>query len=346
MATLSNYALEAMGYKTLDPGEKLTAKFTRVDVFALQGISLNEPYSLPVADSINGVPFKMGFGSSLNEVCMQLVGDDFVEDEEQWKKDTQSIPPFLLLSFGPTSEHVSATAYCNEIEGKIVTYDSFAEAQEELRTQFDAVVPALLTSLSLSFRSEGRTVRFLHRTAAVVGETLGGKKVIDWRLKVNGEAFVSTGITEEKVVQLSASALKTAKTLDKEISKFFFQASAEKDPLKRFLNFFFCLERLVHSTFSNIDHQAAVSSLLVGHPSIAESGQKLLAGHRDSWKDLRNKFIWCAMHEWPHLTDADVEQFERLKYVRDRISHGKLSAPDAAAVADIEKLALHILGSP
>jgi len=37
---ISILALEAMGFKSLGPGESLSGTFTRVDVFSIQGIYL------------------------------------------------------------------------------------------------------------------------------------------------------------------------------------------------------------------------------------------------------------------------------------------------------------------
>jgi hypothetical protein len=251
-----------------------------------------------------------------------------------------------LLAFGPTREYVAAGIYHKETEGKLATYEGFSDAKAELKAHFDAVVPPLLVSLSLSFSSKGQPVRFLHRKAAALGETVDGRKIIDWRAEGSGGAFVSGGaVPEARVVALSASACEKAKTIHRKSAEFFYLGSSEKDPLKRFLNFFLCVERLVHSCFSSIDQELAVASLLADYPDIEGSGQKLFADHRDSWKDLRNRFIWCVMHKWRHLTDADVEQFERLKSVRDKISHGRLSTPDGADVRDVEGLALRILRS-
>src|SRR6056297_207828 len=333
---LTSYALESMGYKALGPSESLTGTFTRVDVFVVEGITLDAPCLPSLEACINSVPFKMGLGTSLNEVCRQLVGDDYVDDEEQWKKDKRSSPPFLLLSFGPSREYVGSGTHFKESEELLETYDCFREAKKELKKQSDAVVPSLLTSLTLNFSSAERLVKFLPLSSAFCGKSKEGKKIFDWYLEVSGGAIACKRFDDNSAEERTASAVKIAKTFDRETAQFYYRGSTEKDPLKRFLHFFLCVERLVHSTFSKIEHREAVSSLLSGHATTETSGQKLLAAHRDSWKDLRNRFIWCVMHKWTHLSDADVEQFEQFKSVRDRISHGKQSAPDGATVTDIE----------
>ncbi|WP_422031378.1 hypothetical protein [Roseovarius sp.] len=343
---LSKSALESLGYKPLAPSESVKGTFTRIDVLVIQGITLNAAYLPPFEEEINGISFRIGIGDSLNEVCKQLVGEEFVDDEEHWKKETKSTPPFMLLLFGPTSEYVGSATHYKEHEGQIETYDSFSEARNELSKQSDAVVPSLLTSLSVTFSSSyERLVRFLPRECVVVGKSLDGKTIRDWRIDFKGTAFASMAVDKGQVTEKAIQSITKAKTLDKKIAKFYYLGSIEKDPLKRFLYFFLSLEVLVHSSFKEIDHRAAVSSLLSNHPHAKDSGQKLLETHRDSWQNLRHRFVWCIMHKWTHLTDADVQQFGRLKAVRDKISHGSLTEPDAATVREIEALMLRIQGS-
>jgi hypothetical protein len=285
----------------------------------------------------------VGLGASLNEVCRQLVGDDFTEDEEKWKNEKRCNAPFLVVAFGPTKEYTCLTTHFKEHEGNIETYDGFREAKEDLRRQSDAVVSSLLTSFNLSFSSAEQLVCIAPIDSAISGRSLDGRRINDWSFKLRSEACVSKRMDNVAVMEKMNFAIHNSKCFGGEVASFFYRGSLEKDPLKRFLYFFFCVERLVQSTFSDIDHPAAVSSLLSGHARMEVSGQKLLAEHRYSWKELTNRFIWCAMQKWTHLLDADVKKFEELKSIRDKLSHGTLSEPPNGAVTGIEVLALRIL---
>jgi hypothetical protein len=172
---VSTHGLEAMGFKALGQNETVTGTFTRIEIFEVQGFTLGAPCFQPIEDEISGIPFKFGFGASLNAVCKMLVGDVYTEDEEQWKKDTRSSPPYMLVAVGPTDEHVGSGSYFKEDQDDIFTFDSFSKAREELSEQVDKVVPTLLTALSLTFSSDELPVRFIPRDYHIFGKSADGR---------------------------------------------------------------------------------------------------------------------------------------------------------------------------
>ncbi|HUF87153.1 MAG TPA: hypothetical protein VMM59_07200 [Thermohalobaculum sp.] len=80
---ITKYGLEAIGYKAFGPGETVKGTFMRMEVFSVQGFTLDAPCLPHFEERIAGVSFKFGFGYSLNEVCKLLIGDVFVDDEEK-----------------------------------------------------------------------------------------------------------------------------------------------------------------------------------------------------------------------------------------------------------------------
>jgi hypothetical protein len=67
-----------------------------------------------------------------------------------------------------------------------------------------------------------------------------------------------------------------------------------------------------------------------------------------SQSDVRagERFIWCALTVWTHLTDSDVESFSKVKTVRDQIAHGEIAAPPADAVQLVEHIASKLQLAP
>lgn len=265
---MATFNLDALGYSTLASGESVRGVFTRVEVYSIQGFILDVPYLLHIEDSIGGIAFRLGIGASLNEVFKLLVDGDFVEDEEQWQKDNQCKPPFLLVSFGPTKEYIGSGFHYRDHGDIIETYDSFREAKQELKKYVDAVVPSLLSSFSLTFSSEERPVRFIPRQSAVAGKTIDGKTIIDLRFEVSANLYVSTQIDEATVANKVSAALNLAKESCPKISRFYFNGLNEKDPLKRFLFLFLYVERLINATFGSIDHKrGSLHTIVKPHPS-------------------------------------------------------------------------------
>lgn len=345
MSGLTVHALQTMGYKRLGLSERLSAKFTRLDVFSIQGITLGVPSVPPVTGVIDDISFKVGIGSSVNEICMDLVDEEFVEDELLWREDARSMPPFLVLCLGPTEEFVASGGFFKEDCGDIETYDSFSAVKLELQIKFDKVVPSLLTSLSRSFENEGIYPCVIHKAKSINGRTPDGRKVNDWNLEIRGAVCSVMEINKERSSEILKHSVEKIGSLDEDFAKNFYEASCESDPLKRFLSFFWALERIIHISFEKIDHKAAVSRLLLEFPKMSKSGRELLGEHRKSWSNIRQKFIWCSLQKWVHLTDEDVEKFVELKEVRDKISHGRLSAPDAASIKNIEDFVLRVIAN-
>lgn len=341
---ITNHGLEAMGYETMGPSECLRGTFTRIEIFSIQGMALETTSLAPISENINGVRFKLGFGSSLNEVCRQLIENDYVDDEEQWKKDTRSRAPFMILLFGPTDEHIGTGTHFQNHGDIIATYDSFQKAKQELSRQVDAVVPSLLASLSINFANEEHKLSFPHCQSTVSGKTPDGKKILDLKFDISATVIVSRSMHEAELSKILASSFSMAKRIDNDIAHFYYNGLNESDPLKRFLNFFLFIERSIHQTFKKIDHDVGASNLLSQHEHVSIYGKKLFNTQRNSWSDLRSRFIWCIMHKWIHLTDLDGENFDHLKGVRDNISHGAISEPKSEDVAAIEALAVRIQG--
>ena len=341
---LSIGVLEGMGFKKLSPGQDIAGSFARLDVFELQGTHLESQTTLSFESCINDVPFRFGIGNSVNTACRVLTGDDYTEDEERWRNDNTANPPFLLVLFGPVVAQAPADTFFSETSEHIVTYGGFNEARVDLRNQSNRVIPSLLTSLTQSFSSTDRLMHLEPIDSTFTGKSKDGKLIHDLLITMSAKVNTAERLDADTTKERAAYAIEHAKRIDKNFASSFHTASNEKDPLKRFLLFFFCLEQLIHSKFREIDHDSAILEFLSGHARVRLSGLKLLNAHRESWKDLRNRFIWCAMHRWRHLADTDVQMFDQLKSVRDRIAHGKLLEPDSSSVSDLEFFVLKVLG--
>lgn len=114
---------------------------------------------------------------------------------------------------------------------------------------------------------------------------------------------------------------------------------SHRDLLKKFLYFFLAIEIETHATFKRIDHVANLSTLITAPDRVAASTQDFFDGQRQRWINLRDRFLWCVLCVWTHLSDADVEEFGRLKSVRDDIAHGSIATPPHSAVIGAEQLA-------
>lgn len=322
MAIFSDAVLQGMGLRPRPPGHLLTAVFHSLHVYEIRGFVLEAATSGAISGVIAGFPYTLSVGSTVNAICRQLVQDDYADSEEEWQKEHKCTPPYLIIHLGPTATHLSVGTYAKEEGRTITTYDSFPTARAELMTIEDKVLPPLLSAIACSFSSHNQPVRFLPTDLTRFGITQKNETVLDFRLTVSGSLYVSSKLETLEIEGRLAAAVNIANSMNHKVARFFHLALDEGDPLKKFLYFFLAIEIETHATFASINHAANLSKLIAAPPRAAQAAQGFFEEQRQRWANLRERFVWCVLCVWTHLSDADIEEFKRLKAVRDEIAHG------------------------
>lgn len=150
-------------------------------------------------------------------------------------------------------------------------------------------------------------------------------------------------MSSENVKAGLAATVTLAQKLNVKVARFFKLALYEEDDLKRFLYFFLALVVQTHATFGALDHSCLISSLIPPTTVAGQSAVGLLQRHTDNMRNLRDRFIWCALCAWTSIADSDVAEFKRLKDIRDAIAHGIIDAPLTEAVRAVEMLTIKVL---
>jgi hypothetical protein len=337
--SVSEHFLEAMGLRSLSPSRPLAAMYHSLHVYEVQGFTLEAPSLEPISGAVAGLVYTLSVGSSLNAICLSLVQDDYTNSEEEWQKERRCTPPYLVVHLGPTAQHESIVSHAKEEGREITTYDSFPAAKAELKVVEDKILPPLLSALTCTFSSNASAVRFLPIDRAVFGITPDGRTVHDFRLLGSASGSVSSKLEAAQIERRLASGVNIASAMNPKVARFFQLALDEDDPLKKFLYFFLAIEIETHATFKKIDHATNLSVLITAPDRVAVSTQDFFDGQRQRWTNLGDRFVWCVLCVWTHLCDADVEEFRRLKRIRDDIAHGSIATPPNSAVAGAGKLA-------
>ena len=247
-----------------------------------------------------------------------------------------------MILVGPTKEHVSNSAYIKEEGENLATLDSFSAAKAEVRELESRVIPQVVTSLTCAFGSAENWPRFAFIDRTIFAKTSSGAVLHDIRIQMDAELTVSRKLPisdlEKNVGQISTLVTK----LNPKVSRFLNLALEEKDLLKRFLYFFLAIEIETHAQFKNIDHSGHLARLINSQARVQESSTNFFDMQRTRWKTLTDRFIWCALTVWAHVTDDDIDQFKKLKGIRDEIAHGSISEPSAESVKSAERLALKL----
>jgi hypothetical protein len=336
---LSNFAIEAMGFRPVNPDESYSAQFHCIRTFAVQGLTLPMNTTLQLNGRLGKVEYQIGVGNSVNVICRRLVQDDLVPDEAEWAKAKGGSPPYLMLLLGPTSEHTSTATHVKVEDKQIATYDGFRLAHLELRSLEDSIVPNLVSVLSCELSQFHDAFRLVPLDRHVFGRTEDGRTVFDIRFTGHGVLTTARAIEESDLSSRLARALALAPAISPKISRFFHLALDETDPLKRFLYIFLTIERHTHATFQKIDHSLQILHLVKAPDRVKTTVSEFLLSQTKQWKNLLDRFTWCTITEWNHLDDKDIANFKALKDIRDQITHGEITSPPAESVLQIERLA-------
>jgi len=343
---LSHYALEHMGFRRRRDDECLSASFFSVTAFEVQGISSSQNLLIDSTGVIDGVNYKMAISASLNSATQKVAADDFADDEEAWTQEHKCAPPYLVIHVGPTPPQSMSGEFLKQGSLAVETYEAFVPARRELRDMEGKILPPLLSALSCTFGTLQHVVRLRELERAVVGRTPEGTMVCDFGVELRGELRVNQAVSLPDLQGLLDRATSLAVRMSPKVSRFYYLALNEGDPLKRFLYLFLTIERQTHATFKTIDHRRRMAALTRLPERISSEGTGFFESQSKNWKTLQERFIWCALTVWTHLTDSDVESFSKVKIVRDQIAHGEIAAPPADAVQLVEQVASKLQLAP
>jgi hypothetical protein len=336
---VSDHVIEAMGFERAPKNASLTARFHRFDVFCLRGVRISQQKPIIQSHHLYDSEIAIGIGNSVNAICKSMVDDLFVDDEAEWQKDKKCSPPYVVIHFGPTSAHTSALRFLRRTGKTIHTYDAFSAAKSEVRQLSDRLLPAIITALSCVLFEDGRPMpKFVPVDTAAFGLTASNETVIDTRFELSATANSASGWKPASIRKALGKVPDIVAKIDAKSASFFRLALAEKDALRRFLYFFLSIEIATHACFKGMKHDELVDKLTTKPTKQWAKGLSFLT-QVEKWPNLKDRFLWCALFVWTHLSDEDVGTFARLKKSRDDIAHGSNAAPNANDVESAELLA-------
>jgi hypothetical protein len=342
----SDAVMQAMGFRSFGASEAITAAFYSITAFELRGVRLPDEPAIESTGVIAGTPYKIALSGSPNRACLAIAGDTYGDEDSQWKKETKSEGPYALVLIGPTKQFTCDAGRVSHLqEGVATTYDCFPEAGKELAKLELKVMGPLVSALTVAFNDPNRhvAVRKVHRSSH--GKTPLGGTVLDTRMTMSAEIYTAYNIASDQAFEKLNSAVALARNVNPKSAHLFSLGLAESDQLKRFLYLFLTLEVETHATFKRMDHGKGVAAILGSGGAVTPTTVKLLEAQMSSLRGLNDRFAWCAAHEWPAISESDVEQFQLLKGARDDIAHGTAAEPPLGYAAKAELLAQKILRS-
>lgn len=342
----SKYAIEQMGYAEYQQSDTLEIHFGLILAYSLRGIVFDKDCQLKQSNVVNfGENCKAVISESVNEAAKLLINDTFTDDEEKWISEKKVTSPFLLIHFKESAAKLLKGGYRQEKDGYILTYDAFPEGKIEIRNWEKEILPSVITSLTVNLSTLDRQVELIPIERSIFGLTNDGKTVFDMKFSGSANAYVSKSKKPEEIDSLLDKSQKLFSTITKDMCSHFYTALNETDRLKKYLGYFFFIERLTHSTYKTLSFSDnAIGAFNI--PTRLDSSMKVFFENvfTDS-KNLSQRFHWCAMFAWDSIDEIDVASFLELKKVRDKLSHGEHIEESALPVEKAKTLAMKLLGA-
>lgn len=331
-----------MGFVQMPAEITLSAAFQSIWIFEVRGFHVNGDEIVSGSGAVGQNNYTVAVGGTINGVSNAMGDGDYTDDEPGWAKRQKCRPPYCAVRIGPTAIHTVCDAYWKREEARIITHRAFEKAREELEDSEQIVLPSLETALTCSFFDPRSPVglRLVERIRR--GYTRDGTNVQDVHDSMSGTISTSNRATAAEVEAGLTTAVALAHLIAPRVARFFQLGLRDPDPLKQFLYYFLSIEVGVHQRFSNFTKQQHLASIEAIDARISASIAKLLET-REIWTTLGDRFVWCVATCWIELDDSDVQEFKRLKKIRDAIAHGKREAVTAAEVVALQKLAMKVL---
>jgi hypothetical protein len=343
---LSAYSIKKMGFELIPEGIQIEAYFKSLNLYQIRGISSGDEINFsPDKLKIITEDYSFSIGNSVNAVSNLLINDDFTDNEEKWKTDTKSSPPYLLVLVSIDKPETCTHGYWKHVDKFIITYDCFNKSKEILKNLESQKSAMLITSLSAILSSADHSVTLVPIAKEYFAETNLGKRLQDLNFKMSAVLSVDKKITESELLSKINKSLVIYKTLHPKIGHFYNLAVKEKDKLKQFIYYFIMIEIFTHSSFKELTNNLEYSTMYNIPDRVVKFGTEFFEEFQKNSKNLLQRFIWCSINKWKDIEDSDIDQFKSLKKIRDSIYHGEKIDEKAIPVHQVQSLALKLLRS-
>lgn len=211
-------------------------------------------------------------------------------------------------------------------------------SKEQITESLSTEVNAILTGLCLSAEHEALQLRRLDGDVYLVGES--DKPMYSLGISISGEAYSSRQTTDEVVEKTRKHSLSLP--IDSSLSrvyKLYIQGvSRENDALRRFLFSWSALEILINKVFS--EYEKLFIQNLLGTDPINHT-QRYFDRIRDVMKGkyrIMDKFIVIAACIGKDSVETNIEEFGKIKNIRDTLLHGEIMDEKSLPVAETVRL--------
>jgi hypothetical protein len=341
---LTKDAIELMGFTEIPAATKLEVYFYSALVYHVEGIVIKDLLPASPIDIIYKYDeFSFALGNSINAISNTLCGSDFVDNEEKWVKEKKVNSPYFIILFRIKDPFLCKGGYWKKENEIISTYNSFPEAKNALKEVEHKVIPSLLSCLTIKLTEIYNPIRFKMISHEVYGKTTAGENLHDYKTSMTVKVVTAIDVSTSAIKSKINESMNLYQRFNPKIASLFHSAMQDDDRFKKFLNLFQAIEIHTHQTFKNIDFNSCLSQIHNIPDRIKKIGVDFFVKREAESKNLTQRFIWCALLVWKNLEDNDIEDFKKIKKIRDEIAHGEKIPESTFPISKAEKLLLKII---
>lgn len=249
----------------------------------------------------------------------------------------------LVLHYSLDKIYKIHGGYRREEDDLITTYSEFSDAKQDFLDIERNHLPSIISSMYVSLSEINDKIRITLRKKDFFGATFSGKSVLDVKLEAQFNISSSHILTIDKLNSLISKSVNLKNNIENKSVNNFHMAYSETDPLRKFIYYFFFIEKYTHKTYESINKKEVYNINIPDR--IINSGTTFFINQQNSYNNLAQRFNFCSLVSWDSINDNDINDFLYIKKMRDKLSHGEENIENNLPIEKIEKLALKLLKS-
>jgi len=336
---ITNAGIESMGFVKYPDDDMLEAGFHMLTIYSIEGLSLEDSQNETISNIIQFTKdIKAVICNNINVAFQKIFGFSIDYDKSS---ELSKYSLLLVLHYSSDKIYKIYGGYRKEDTDLITTYNEFSKAKEDFSDLEKRHIPSIISAMYVSLSEIHDKIIITLRKKEFFGATFNKKTISDITMDAQFNISSSYRINLEKLNYLISSSQKIKNNIDnKSVSKFHI-AYSETDPLRKFIYYFFFIEKYTHKTYDEINKQEVYN---VNIPErLEKTGLTFFVNQQKSYKNLAQRFNFCALVSWDTINDEDIKDFLYIKKMRDKLSHGEDDIESNLPIEKIEKLALKLL---
>lgn len=245
-----------------------------------------------------------------------------------------------LLCTVKSSQDLNKIDIIKSIDKYYYTIQGWPEISDQFKNESESVMNTIV-----AFTNAAIMNKYIHPSLEILNEFIyfkhnTNKIVFDFYLSGSAHAIQTKHYDGRKLrpIKKKAESISTnLKDLCK-IDKLYVKMLEEKDPLKKFLFGYYCIEVIINKTYNLNTNRSRIDRKLSNISDIEIKKELSTFLSNEIKFNIRHKFIINSSLIWTGINSNSYNDFLEIKKVRDKISHGSFDYINNLPVYKVESV--------